>query len=65
MLLITAFPLKLRYIDIEPVLNFIPIKLDRVFLSYNLVTLSSAAPNILPLFVCKTAIESFYVSCRS
>jgi hypothetical protein len=29
------------YIDREPVLNFIPIKLHRVFLSYNLVTVSS------------------------
>ena len=54
-----------RYIDIEPVLNFIPIKLDRVFLSYNQCTLSSAAPNILPIILRKTAIESFYVSCRS
>jgi len=31
----------IRYIDIEPVLNFIPIKLHRVFLSYNLVSVSS------------------------
>jgi hypothetical protein len=41
-------PKFVRYIDIEPVLNSIPIKLDRVFLSHNQCTLSSAAPNILP-----------------
>ena len=36
-----SFSMKWRYIDIEPVLNFIPIKLHRVFLSYNVVTVSS------------------------
>ena len=36
-----CFSMKWRYIDIEPVLNFIPIKLHRVFLSYNVVTVSS------------------------
>ena len=36
-----CFTLKWRYIDIEPVLNCIPIKLHRVFLSYNVVTVSS------------------------
>ena len=36
-----SFTMKSRYIDIEPVLNCIPIKLHRVFLSYNVVTVSS------------------------
>ena len=30
-----------RYINIEPLLNFIPIKVHRVFLSYNVVRVSS------------------------
>jgi len=40
-LIVLCFSMKWRYIDIEPVLNFIPIKLHRVFLSYNVVTVSS------------------------
>merc|ERR1719343_299042 len=36
-----CFPLKLRYTNIEPVLNSIPVKLHWVFLSLNLVTVSS------------------------
>jgi len=36
-----SFPIKWRYTNIEPVLNSIPIKLHRVFLSHNVVTVSS------------------------
>jgi len=36
-----SFPIKRRYTNIEPVLNSIPIKLHRVFLSHNVVTVSS------------------------
>jgi len=36
-----SFSIKWRYTNIEPVLNSIPIKLHRVFLSHNLVTVSS------------------------
>jgi len=36
-----CFPIKWRYTNIEPVLNSIPIKLHRVFLSHNVVTVSS------------------------
>jgi len=36
-----CFSLKWRYTNIEPVLNSIPIKLHRVFLSHNIVTVSS------------------------
>jgi len=65
MLLYCVKFIKLRYTNVKPVLNSIPIKLYRVFLSHNHVTLSSAAPNISPQFVRKTAIDSFHVSCRS
>ena len=36
-----CFTMKWTYIDIEPVLNFRHIKLQRVFLSYKVVTVSS------------------------
>jgi len=36
-----SFSIKWRYTNIEPVLNSIPIKLHRVFLSHNVVTVSS------------------------
>ena len=38
---ISLFDLEIRYIYIEPVLNCIPIKLHWVFLSLNVVTVSS------------------------
>ena len=39
-----CFSMKWRYIDIEPLLNFIPIKVERVFLSYKLLSVSSHYP---------------------
>lgn len=39
---LTLFPSQpKRYINIKPLLNFIPIKVHRVFLSYNIVGVSS------------------------
>merc|ERR1712217_540634 len=41
LLVLPSFSIKRRYTNIEPVLNSIPIKLHRVFLSHNVVTVSS------------------------
>ena len=53
------------YIDIEPVLNFRHIKLQRVFLSYKVVSLSSHYLIFYHHIYARQLSRSFYLSCRS